>query len=47
MVAPGEASGKLDKIGLDPAGIGGIMDALVEARTCQKKRSSASRRAGK
>jgi phage terminase large subunit-like protein len=32
-----EASGLLDKIGCDPAGLGGILDALVEAEVPQDK----------
>jgi phage terminase large subunit-like protein len=32
-----EASGLLDKIGCDPAGLGGILDALVEADVPQEK----------
>lgn len=32
-----EASGKLDKIGVDPAGIGSILDALVKAGVPQEK----------
>ena len=32
-----EASGLLDKIGVDPSGLGGIMDALVEAEIPQDK----------
>lgn len=32
-----EASGTLDKIGCDPAGLGGILDALVEAEVPEEK----------
>lgn len=32
-----EASGKLDKIGCDPAGLGGILDAMVEAKIPEGK----------
>jgi phage terminase large subunit-like protein len=32
-----ESSGLLDKIGCDPAGLGGILDALVEAEVPQEK----------
>lgn len=32
-----EASGLLDKIGCDPAGLGGILDALVEAEVPEEK----------
>lgn len=32
-----EASGLLDKVGADPAGLGGILDALVEAEVPQDK----------
>lgn len=32
-----EASGLLDKIGVDPAGLGGVLDALVEAGVPQDK----------
>lgn len=32
-----EQSGKLDKIGIDPAGVGGILDAIVEAGVPQEK----------
>lgn len=37
IAAQCEASGKLDKIGCDPAGLGGILDALVEAEIPQEK----------
>jgi phage terminase large subunit-like protein len=37
LVAHQEASGKLDKIGVDPHGIGGILDALVKAKVPQEK----------
>lgn len=36
-VAECEATGKLDKIGVDPAGLGGILDALVAAKVPQEK----------
>jgi phage terminase large subunit-like protein len=36
MVARVDGSGKLDKVGLDPAGIGAILDALVEAEIPMK-----------
>ena len=32
-----EESGKLDKVGIDPAGVGGILDALVQAGVPQEK----------
>ena len=32
-----EQSGKLDKVGIDPAGVGGILDALVQAGVPQEK----------
>ena len=32
-----EASGKLDRIGCDPAGLGGILDALMEAKIPEDK----------
>ena len=32
-----EASGKLDKIGVDPAGIGGIVDGITQAGVPQEK----------
>lgn len=37
IAAKCEASGKLDKIGCDPAGLGGILDALVEAEVPEEK----------
>jgi len=37
IVAKCEASGLLDKVGCDPAGLGGILDALVEAEVPQEK----------
>jgi phage terminase large subunit-like protein len=37
LVARVEASGLLDKVGADPAGLGGILDALVEAEVPQDK----------
>lgn len=37
LVAIAEASGKLDKIGADPHGIGVIVDALVEAKVPEDK----------
>jgi phage terminase large subunit-like protein len=37
IVARVEASGLLDKVGMDPAGVGGILDALVEAGVPQEK----------
>jgi phage terminase large subunit-like protein len=37
LVARCEATGKLDKIGADPAGLGGILDALVEADVPEDK----------
>jgi len=37
LVAHIEASGKLDKVGVDPAGIGSVLDALVEAGVPQEK----------
>lgn len=37
IVAHCEASGLLDKVGCDPAGLGGILDALVEAEVPQEK----------
>ncbi|MBA3588293.1 terminase large subunit [Methylibium sp.] len=37
IVARCETSGLLDKIGCDPAGLGGILDALVEADVPQEK----------
>lgn len=37
IVAQCEASGMLDKVGCDPAGLGGIMDALVEAEVPEEK----------
>jgi phage terminase large subunit-like protein len=36
-VAEIEASGKLDKIGVDPSGLGGILDALLEAGIPEEK----------
>ncbi|MNV43630.1 Phage Terminase [compost metagenome] len=36
-VARCEASGLLDKVGCDPAGLGGILDAMVEAEVPQDK----------
>jgi phage terminase large subunit-like protein len=37
IVARCEASGLLDKVGCDPAGLGGILDAMVEAEVPQDK----------
>jgi len=37
IVAKCEASGLLDKVGCDPAGLGGILDAMVEAEVPQDK----------
>ncbi|ATA55180.1 terminase [Variovorax boronicumulans] len=37
IIARCEASGLLDKVGCDPAGLGGILDALVEADVPQEK----------
>jgi phage terminase large subunit-like protein len=37
IVARCEESGLLDKVGCDPAGLGGILDALVEAEVPQEK----------
>lgn len=37
IVAQIETSGKLDKVGVDPAGIGAILDALIEAEVPQDK----------
>lgn len=37
IVAEIEASGLLDKVGLDPAGVGGILDALMEAGVPREK----------
>lgn len=37
IVAHIERSGKLDKIGVDPAGIGGVLDAMVAAKVPQDK----------
>jgi phage terminase large subunit-like protein len=37
IVAKCEASGLLDKVGCDPAGLGGILDALIEAEVPQEK----------
>jgi phage terminase large subunit-like protein len=37
IVARCESSGLLDKVGCDPAGLGGILDALVEAEVPQEK----------
>ena len=37
IVAKCESSGLLDKVGCDPAGLGGILDALVEADVPQDK----------
>lgn len=37
IVARCEASGLLDKVGCDPAGLGGILDAMVEADVPQEK----------
>jgi phage terminase large subunit-like protein len=37
IVAQCEASGLLDKVGCDPAGLGGILDAMVEADVPQDK----------
>lgn len=37
IVAKCEASGLLDKVGCDPAGLGGILDAMVEAEVPQEK----------
>lgn len=40
LVTEVEASGKLDRIGMDPHGIGGILDALVEAKIPMKKKGA-------
>lgn len=37
IVARVEQSGLLDKVGADPAGLGGILDALVDAKVPQEK----------
>jgi phage terminase large subunit-like protein len=37
LVATIEKSGKLDKVGVDPHGLGGILDALVAAKVPQEK----------
>lgn len=37
IVAQCEASGLLDKVGCDPAGLGGILDAMVEAGVPEEK----------
>ena len=37
IVARCESSGLLDKVGCDPAGLGGILDAMVEADVPQEK----------
>jgi len=37
IVAQVEQSGKLDKVGVDPAGIGSILDAMIEAGVPQEK----------
>lgn len=37
IVAQVESSGKLDKVGIDPGGIGGILDGLVEADVPEEK----------
>lgn len=37
LVARIEAAGKLDKVGVDPGGLGGILDALVEAKIPEEK----------
>jgi len=37
IVARIEASGKLDKVGVDPHGLGGILDAMVEAEVPEEK----------
>lgn len=37
IVATIERAGLLDKVGADPAGIGGVLDALVEAKVPQEK----------
>lgn len=37
IVARCEASGLLDKVGCDPAGLGGILDAMVEAEVPEEK----------
>lgn len=37
IVAQCEASGLLDKVGCDPAGLGGILDAMVEAEVPEEK----------
>lgn len=37
IVARCEASGLLDKVGCDPAGLGGILDAMVEAEIPEEK----------
>lgn len=36
-VAQIEASGKLDKVGVDPSGLGGILDAMLEAGVPEEK----------
>lgn len=40
LVAHCSASGKLDKIGVDPHGLGGILDALAEAGVAMKTRGA-------
>ena len=45
LVAGIEKTGLLDKVGVDPAGLGGILDALADAG-CPPRRSSAFRGAG-
>lgn len=37
IVAQVESSGKLDKVGIDPGGIGGILDGLVDAEVPEEK----------
>lgn len=37
IVARVEASGKLDKVGVDPAGLGGVLDALAAAEVPEEK----------
>ena len=37
LVAKIEMSGKLDRVGCDPAGLGGILDALIEADIPEEK----------
>lgn len=37
LTARVEASGKLDKVGVDPSGLGGILDAMIEAKVPEEK----------